>query len=159
MTLQVFYRYFNPSVISDPIGNLSVFCLFQQVDNPVPTISRSGKPIDLLQSGPISLIGHHVPSLVALTHHNVRFKKTTTKWSKLSPSVAAATLAQVFTVKFLNFLCLHRFHPTLTSFFQGTSAATGTSSVILSFNKISSVFFYAFTHEILVVATANWQIG
>jgi len=53
------------------------------------------------------LIGHHAPSLAALAHRNVRFKKTTTKRPKASPSVAAATLAQAFKVKPLNFLCLH----------------------------------------------------
>jgi hypothetical protein len=84
---------------------LSVY--FQQVDNPAPTVSRSGKPIDLLQSSPISLIDHHAPSLAALAHRNVRFKKTTTKRPKASPSVAAATLAQAFKVKPLNFLYLH----------------------------------------------------
>jgi len=74
---------------------LSVY--FQQVDNPAPTVSKSGKPINLLQSGPISLIGHHAPSVAALAR-NVRFKKTTTKRSKTSPSVVAATLAQAFKV-------------------------------------------------------------
>jgi hypothetical protein len=74
-------------------SSATYYLLFQQVDEPAPTISRSGKPIDLLQSGPIYLIGHHTPSLAALTHRNVRFKKTTTKWSKVSPSVAATTLA------------------------------------------------------------------
>jgi len=53
------------------------------------------------------LIGHHAPSLAALAHRNVRFKKTTTKKSKVSPSVAAATLEQAFKVKLFNFLCLH----------------------------------------------------
>jgi len=84
-----------------------LFSIFKQVDNPAPTVSRSGKPIDLLQLGPISLIVHHTPSLAALAHRNVRFKKTTTKRTKASPSVAAATLAQAFNVKLLNFLCLH----------------------------------------------------
>jgi len=35
-------------------------------------------------------------------HRNIRFKKTT-KWSKTSLSVAAATLAQAFKVKSSNF--------------------------------------------------------
>jgi len=70
-----------------------LFVHSQQVDNPAPTVSRSGKPINLLQSGLISLIGHHAPSLAAPAHRNVRFKKTTTKRPKASPSVAAATLA------------------------------------------------------------------
>jgi hypothetical protein len=74
-------------------SSATYYFLFQQVDEPAPTISRSGKPIDLLQSGPIYLIGHHTQSLAALTHRNVRFKKTTTKRSKVSPSVAATTLA------------------------------------------------------------------
>jgi TolB-like protein/DNA-binding SARP family transcriptional activator len=70
----------------------------QQVDDPAPTVSRSGRPIDLLPSGPISLIGHNAPSLAALMHRNIRFKKTTTKRLKVSPSVVAATLAQAFKV-------------------------------------------------------------
>jgi len=115
ITLQVLYRYFDSSVISDPIGNLFVLCLFQQVDNPAPTISRSGRPIELFPSGPISLISHNAPSLEVLMHKNVRFKKKT-KRSKVSPSVAAATLAQAFKVKLL-IIILYRIHPTLTSSF------------------------------------------
>ena len=79
----------------------------QKVDNPAPTVSRSEKLNDLLQSGLISLIVHHAPSLAALAHRNVRFKKTTTKRPKASPSVAAATLAQAFKIKHPNFLRLH----------------------------------------------------
>jgi hypothetical protein len=75
--------------------------LFQQVDDPAPRVSRSGRPIDLLPSGPISLIGHNAPSLAVLMHWNIRFKKTTTKRAKTSPSVAAATLAQAFKVRFI----------------------------------------------------------
>jgi len=37
-------------------------------------------------------------------HRNVRFKKTNTKWSKASQSVAAATLEQAFKVKLFKFL-------------------------------------------------------
>jgi len=47
---------------------------------------------------------HNAPSLAVLMHRNVCFKKTTTKRSKASPSVAAATLAQAFKVKLFNFL-------------------------------------------------------
>jgi len=67
-------------------------------------MSRSGKPIDLLPSSTVSLIGHNAPSLAVLMHQNIRFKKMTTKRSKTSPSVAAATLAQAFKVKSSNFL-------------------------------------------------------
>ena len=77
--------------------------LFQQVDDPAPIVSRSGRPIDLLPSSPVSLIGHNAPSLAVLMHRNIRFKKTT-KRSKTFPSVAAATLAQAFKVKCSNFL-------------------------------------------------------
>ena len=91
----------SPVDTSVPLSTLTLsvtyLFLFQQVDDPAPTISRSGRPIELLQSGPISLIGHNAPSLSALMHHNIRFKKTTSKWSKVSPSVAA-TLAQAFKV-------------------------------------------------------------
>jgi len=74
------------------------FLYFTQVDDTPPTVSRSGKPIELLPSGPISLIGNNAPSLAALMHRNVRFKKITTKRAKTSPSVAAAALAQAFKV-------------------------------------------------------------
>jgi len=77
------------------------FLFFKQVDNLPPTVSRSGKPIELLPSGPISLIGNNAPSLAALMHRNVRFKKITTRRSKTSPTVAAATSAQAFKVDFL----------------------------------------------------------
>jgi len=69
------------------------FLSFYQVNDTPPTINRSGKPIKLLPSGPISLIGNNAPSLAALMHRNVRFKKITNKRGKTSPSVAAATLA------------------------------------------------------------------
>jgi len=58
--------------------------------------------IELLASGPISLIGNNAPSLAALMHRGVRFKKITTKRAKTSPSVIAAALAQAFKVE--NFL-------------------------------------------------------
>jgi len=74
------------------------FLCFTQVDDTPPTVSRSGRPIELLPSGPISLIGNNAPSLAALMHRNVRFEKITTKRAKTSPSVAAAALAQAFKV-------------------------------------------------------------
>ena len=105
----------SPADSSVPLSILTLSAtylfLFQQVDEPAPTISRSGKPIDLLQSGPIYLIGHHTPSLAALTHRNVRFKKTTTKRSKVSPSVAVATQAQAFKVKLLIIIFYAKFIP------------------------------------------------
>ena len=91
------------------------------------TISRRGRPIELLQSGPISLISRNAPSLATLMYHNVCFKKIT-KWSKASPSVAAATLAQAFKV-FLIFFAYIDSIPYSHHLFQDTSAATGTSSV------------------------------
>jgi len=75
------------------------FLCFTQVDDTPPSVSRSGKPIELLPSGPISLIGNNAPSLAALMHRGVRFKKITTKRTKTSPSVAAAALAQAFKVE------------------------------------------------------------
>jgi hypothetical protein len=67
-----------------------------QVDNIPPSISRSGKPIDLFPSGPISLIGNNAPTLAAIMHRGVRLKKVTTKRTKVSPSVAVSALAQAF---------------------------------------------------------------
>jgi len=55
-------------------------------------------PIELLPSGPIPLIGNNAPTLAALMHRNVRFKKTTTKRTQISPSAAAAALIQDFKV-------------------------------------------------------------
>ena len=65
-----------------------------------PLVSRSGKPIELLPSGPISLIGNNAPILDAIMHRGVRLKKVTTKRAKISSSVAASTLAQAFKVNF-----------------------------------------------------------
>jgi len=80
-----------------PIGN-SLFLFLKQVDDTPPIVSKSGKPIELLPSGPISLIGNNAPTLAALMHRNVRFKKITTRRAKMSPSVAAISLAQGFKV-------------------------------------------------------------
>jgi len=74
------------------------FLYFIQVDDTPPSVSRSGKTIELLPSGPISLIGNNAPSLAALMHRGVRFKKITTRRSKTSPSVAATALAQAFKI-------------------------------------------------------------
>ena len=116
------------------------FLCFIQVDDTPPSVSRSGKPIELLPSGLISLIGNNAPSLAALMHRGARFKKTTTKWAKTSPSVAAAALAQVFKVESFNLFNLYRFHSILTQLFQDTSAAMGTSSVTFTVStKIPSI--------------------
>jgi len=87
-----------------------------QVDDTPPLISRSGRSIELLPSGPISLIGNNAPSLAALMHRGVRLKKITTKRTKTSPSVAATSLAQAFKVNSrilqlipIPFLHLHNF--------------------------------------------------
>jgi len=124
------------------ILSITYLFLFQQVNNPVSTVSRSGRPIELLPSGLISLIGHNAPSLAVLMHRNVRFKKTT-KRSKVSPPIAAATLAQAFKVIPL-ITTLYRIYSILTSSFQGTSIATGTSSVsfILQLNSIGILFIF-----------------
>jgi len=71
-----------------------------QVDDTPPLVSRSGKPIELLPSGLISLIGNNAPTLAAIMHRGVCLKKVTTKRTKTSPSVAASTLAQAFKVNF-----------------------------------------------------------
>jgi len=96
VSFQLIFRLFllllSPSVIHT--------FLFKQIDNPPPTISRSGRLIELLPSRPISVIGNNAPSLAALMHQNVRFKKITTRRSKTSPTFAAATLAQAFKVYF-----------------------------------------------------------
>jgi len=105
------------------------FLCFIQVENTPPSVSRSGKPIELLPSGPISLIGNNAPSLASLMHRGVRFKKITTKRAKTSPSVAATALAQAFKVENLDLFNLYRVHSILTRRFQDTSAALGTSSV------------------------------
>ena len=68
-----------------------------QVDDTPPLVRRSGRPIELLPSGPISLIGNNAPSFAAIMHRGVRLKKVTTK---TSPSVAATALAQAFKVNF-----------------------------------------------------------
>jgi len=90
------------------------FLCFTQVDDTPLSVSRSGKPIELLPSGPISLIGNNAPSLAALMHRGMRFKKITTKRDKTSPSVAATALAQAFKVENLYFFNLYRFHSILT---------------------------------------------
>jgi len=74
------------------------FPYFIQVDDTPPLVSRSGRSIELLPSGPISLIGNNAPTLAALMHRGVRLKKITTKRTKTSPAVAATTLAQAFRV-------------------------------------------------------------
>jgi hypothetical protein len=60
---------------------------------------KSGRPFDLQPVSLISLIGYNAPTLAALTHQEAHFKKITTKRSKATPSVAAATLAQAFKVQ------------------------------------------------------------
>ena len=69
-----------------------------QVDDTPPLVSRSGKPIELLPSGLISLIANNAPTLAAIMHRGVRLKKVNTKWAKISPSLAAFTLARAFKV-------------------------------------------------------------
>jgi hypothetical protein len=78
-----------------------------------------------------------------------RFKKMTTKWSKTSPLVAAATSAQAFKVNPQITLLFCQFHPIFTLLFQGASATTGTSSVTLFHTKhfilqIPTIFLHSF---------------
>jgi len=65
-------------------------------------VSKSGPPFDIRPASPISLIGHNTLSLAALMPQGIRFKKMTTKRSKATPLVAAATIAQAFKVNPLN---------------------------------------------------------
>jgi len=65
-------------------------------------MNKSGRPFDLWLVSPVSLIGHNAPSLAARMHQDINFKKMTTKRSKATPTVAAATLAQAFKIKILN---------------------------------------------------------
>ena len=135
---------------------------FQQVDDPAPTVSRSGRTIDLLQSGPISLISHNAPSLATLMHRNIRFKKTT-KRSKVSPSVAAATLAQAFKV-FSIFLITPISSHTYIIFSEhigrnGTSSITLFCTKLYFLAKLHQYPFYTQLTEPLFSITANWRIG
>ena len=96
--LQSFHLHF-PSV--------TYFLCCIQVDDTPPLGSRSGRPIELLPSGPISLIGNNAPTLAAIMHRGVRLKKVTTKRMKTSPSVATTALAQAFKVKFFRVNWIH----------------------------------------------------
>jgi len=78
------------------IGNLLPLTLIRLMIHHQQSAGAEGR--ELLPSGPISLIGNNVPSLAALMHRRVRFKKITTKRAKTSPSVAATALAQAFKV-------------------------------------------------------------
>ena len=81
-----------------------------QVDDPAPSMSRSGWSFDLRPVSPVSYIGHNALTLVALMHRGACFKKMTTKRSKATPSIAAATLAQAFKVKTVNYFMLTSAH-------------------------------------------------
>ena len=106
-----------------------------QVDDTPPSVSRSGKPIDLFPSGPISSIGNNAPTLAAIMHRGVRLKKVTTKRTKTSPSVAASTLAQAFKVivkpfhsyRFYFYIC-HTCTHKFSSLYQQTGASAKTRS-------------------------------
>ena len=127
-------------------------------------MSRTGRPFDLQPVSPISLIGHNTPSLAALMHRGVCFKKMTTKWSKAAPSVATATLAQAFKV-ILNLFLLYRFQPALTLSFQGVSTTTRASSVtlhktlsfLMNFKNIPLLPYL--TQKTLCLVAANQRIG
>ena len=85
--------------------SVTYFLCYIQADVTPPLVSRSGRPIELLPSGPISLIGNNAPTLATIMHRGVRLKKVTTKRTKTSPLVAATALAQAFKVNFS-----YRFH-------------------------------------------------
>jgi len=75
-----------------------------QVDDTPPSVSKSGKPIDLFPSGPISSIGNNAPILAAIMHRGVRLNIVTTRRTQISPLVAASTLAQAFKVHLQTFI-------------------------------------------------------
>ena len=88
----------NASILSLSFPSVTHFLCCIQVDDTPPLVSRSGRPIKLLPSGPTSLIGNNAPTLAAIMHRGVRLKKVTTKRMRTSPSVAATALAQAFKV-------------------------------------------------------------
>ncbi|XP_066323291.1 uncharacterized protein [Miscanthus floridulus] len=83
------------------------------VNNPAPSVSKSGKPFNLRPVSPTSPIGYNAPTLAALTHQKIRTKTITSKsklaTSRATPSAAATTLVKAF---------------------KGVRAATGSSSAI-----------------------------
>jgi hypothetical protein len=84
-----------------------------QVDDPVPSMSKSGKPFDLRPVSPISLIGYNALTLATLLHQRTRAKTITSK-SKLAtaratPLAAASTLIKAFKVITL-FISTHADH-------------------------------------------------
>ncbi|XP_066390416.1 vacuolar protein sorting-associated protein 52 A-like isoform X5 [Miscanthus floridulus] len=96
----------------------SVFALGERinilkVNNPAPSVSKSGKPFNLRPISPTSPIGYNAPTLAALTHQKIRTKTITSKsklaTSRATPSAAATTLVKAF---------------------KGVRAATGSSSAI-----------------------------
>jgi len=95
-TVSTLNQCFNPFTFTLP--SVTYFLCCMQVDDTPPLASRSGRPIELLPSGPISLIGNNAPTLATIMHRGVRLKKVTTKRTKISPSVAATALAQAFKV-------------------------------------------------------------
>ena len=124
-----------------------------------PSVSRSGRPIELLPSGPISLIGNSAPSLAALIHRGVCFKKITTRRTKTSPSVAAKTLGQAFK---LNSWPL-QFIPTLFLHLHNFSGHIGWHGNLIAnfyyFNQNPSILCYTCIYKTSIVVTAHWQIG
>ncbi|XP_066348124.1 uncharacterized protein [Miscanthus floridulus] len=91
------------------------------VNNPAPTMSKSGKPFDLWPVSPISPIGYNAPTLAALTHQKIRTKTITSKsklaTSRATPSAAATTLVKAF---------------------KGVRAAAGSSSAIPPISSTTS---------------------
>jgi hypothetical protein len=125
----------------------------KQADDPVPSISKSGKPFNLHPASPISAIGYNAPTLEALTFQRARTKIGTSRprlgTSRASPKAAASSLIKAFKVTIL-----------LTLFSADTlhiniqlSGCTSCSWIIIgnftkhrnfysSFGGILSLFFY-----------------
>jgi hypothetical protein len=74
----------------------------KQADDPVPPISKSGKPFNLLPASPVSVIGYNAPTLEALTFQRARTKTITSRprlgTSRVSPKAAASSLIKAFKV-------------------------------------------------------------
>jgi hypothetical protein len=74
----------------------------KQADDPVPSISKSGKPFNLYPTSPISIIGYNAPTLEALTFQRTRAKTITFRprlgTSRATPKAAASSLIKAFKV-------------------------------------------------------------
>jgi len=78
------------------------FLCFIQVDDTPPSISRNGRPIELLPSGPISLIDNTAASLAALMHRGVVFQENHHQASENIPVGSCHCFGTSFQGKSLN---------------------------------------------------------